>query len=761
MDDELTLRQAVDAAGEVIFITDPGGVFTFVNREFERLYGYSAPEIVGRCTPRILKSGQADARVYAEWWARLQRGETIHHVFTNRTQAGRMVDVDVTASVVRGALGEITGFLAVQRDVTDQIRAQEALRRSEARYRVLAETATDRIFIVDARNTYEYLNSSAARELGLPGSGIGRRARDCFPVPMGDEIEQLLDQCRKGPLPAYVERRVDFSTGSRWLGTWIQAIDGASEPGHLMGIARDITTQHQLAEQLERQNVLFNAMIEASPIAIVLLTAERWVCDISNRAAQTLGARNLIPGTRLQDSWPEAAGDLLPVLEQALRQDDPVQARIEVSGQGVGRANRQLTVSASRLQLPNRGASVLVMLTDVTERLQLEAQLLQAQKMEAIGRLAGGVAHDFNNLLTPILGYADLIRNTLTSDDPRRADLDEIAHAARSAGALTRQLLTFSRKQVTDAAELDLNDVLNDVVRILNRAIGEDIRLIQIQEPCLRMIRADRNQLEQVLMNVSINARDAMPQGGTLTITTSNCTLDTAALGLRRTIPPGDYVTLSVADTGTGMTPEVLSHLFEPFYTTKAFGKGTGLGLSTVYGIVKDSGGYVTVSSAPGLGTTFTIYFPCVETSGKHPWTRPLSSALPRGTETVLLVEDNDALRRLAERVLGDVGYRVLSVNNAEAALRLSADYGSPIHLLLSDIVMPGQDGVALSRQFRLSRPDTRILFMSGYPGSELSTRDAPTSALKLLQKPFTRETLASAVRDALDTPILQWAESA
>ncbi len=330
-----------------------------------------------------------------------------------------------------------------------------------------------------------------------------------------------------------------------------------------------------------------------------------------------------------------------------------------------------------------------------------------------------------------------------------------MCRAAHSASALTRRLLTLSRKQVIEPVVLDLNEVLSDVERIVRRAIGEDVEVTVSCAPDIGRIRADRTQLEQIVMNLGVNARDAMPEGGRLLITTSTRTLSHSEAGARRPIPPGEYVVLSVTDTGAGMTPEVLCHAFEPFFTTKEFGKGTGLGLSTVYGIVQQSDGYLTVRSAPGQGTTFLMYFPRTEAVAAPKIDNAAPAApLASGHETILIVEDNDGLRRLAQRVLTDAGYTTLVAEDPEAAMRVAHEFRAPIHLMLTDVVMPKTDGLTLAHNMAVERPDTRVLLMSGYSGDEVTRHGALPAGVKLLQKPFTRASLTHSVRQALDTRV-------
>jgi len=387
---------------------------------------------------------------------------------------------------------------------------------------------------------------------------------------------------------------------------------------------------------------------------------------------------------------------------------------------------------------------------DVTERAQLEQQLRQAQKMEAVGRLAGGIAHDFNNLLTAITGYAELLQEDLAADDRRREDVVEIRKAADRAAGLTRQLLAFSRQQVLQPRVLDLNALVTEFENMLRRLLGEDIALATRLAPVLGAVQADPGQLEQVVMNLAVNSRDAMPGGGQLTIETANVDLDDAFAREHHPARPGPYVLLAVSDTGTGMTAEVQAHLFEPFFTTKEKGKGTGLGLATVYGIVKHSGGFISVYSEVGHGTTFKIYIPRVEGSAPpRPGAAPASVA--RGTETVLIAEDQPAVRAVARQILARHGYTVLEAPSGEAALDLAARYSGTIHLLLTDVVMSGLSGPELARRLLPVRPEARVLFMSGYTGEAIVHHGLAAPGIHYIQKPFAPEALAAKVREVLD----------
>ncbi|MBI1790200.1 MAG: response regulator [Acidobacteria bacterium] len=388
---------------------------------------------------------------------------------------------------------------------------------------------------------------------------------------------------------------------------------------------------------------------------------------------------------------------------------------------------------SGRLHVPEM---VELIVEDLSKRRSLEEQLRQAQKMESVGRLAGGVAHDFNNLLTVILGYADTILARLEPKDPSYAAAEEVRKAGERAAALTRQLLAFSRKQVLQARVLDLNTLIQEAAKMLRRLIGEDIELITNFDPSLGSVKADPGQIEQILVNLAVNARDAMPGVGKLVIETGN--------------QPGSQVMLTVKDNGTGMDAETQSHLFEPFFTTKEQGRGTGLGLSTVYGIVQQSGGSIAVESAPGLGSTFRIYLPCVDEPVRKAETSIWAPESQRGSETVLVVEDEDMVRKLVCRVLSSYGYQILEAADAHEALRICEGEEGRIQAVVTDMIMPQMTGRDLARELTRLRPGLKVVFMSGYPGGP----EPLDEDMVIVQKPFAPETLARKLREAMDAPV-------
>jgi PAS domain S-box-containing protein len=395
-----------------------------------------------------------------------------------------------------------------------------------------------------------------------------------------------------------------------------------------------------------------------------------------------------------------------------------------------------------------------VVIRDITRRKQLEEQLRQSQKMEAIGRLAGGIAHDFNNLLTVIIGYTELLLHRLNDQHPLRKHIEEIYHAGERAAVLTRQLLAFSRKQVLQPKVLDLNRIIENMEKMLRPLIGEDIELIKLLADDLGMVKADPGQLEQVIMNLAVNAREVMPQGGTLTMETKNIVLEHKQMREFPGLNPGPYVVLTIRDTGTGMDAEIQSHIFEPFFTTKEQGKGTGLGLATVHGIVKQSEGHISMSSRPGQGTSFSIYLPRTEQITEADEVRQSTGPALPGFETILLVEDEDVVRNLAQRVLLRNGYTVLVANRGAEALQTFQQHDGPIHLLLTDVVMPGgMNGRQLAERLLAKHPELKVLYMSGYTDDIVVRHGVLDSDMAFLEKPFSASRLARKVRQILSLP--------
>jgi len=515
-------------------------------------------------------------------------------------------------------------------------------------------------------------------------------------------------------------------------------------------LAAEVTERKRAEEHLRRSEEEYHLLFDSNPHPMWVFDAETLAFLAVNKGAiDNYGySQQEFLGMTIQDIRPP---EDLPELERSLREHSARAA--PAFGLFPHRKKDGTLIEAEIASRPLRflgREARLVLAVDVTERRSLEAQLLQSQKMETVGRLAGGVAHDFNNLLGVITGYGELLRNRL--DDPRlRKYVDDILKASERAAGLTKQLLAFSRKQVLEPRILDVNRAIEHMEGMLRRLIGENIQLVTVLKD-VPPIKADQGQVEQVLMNLAVNARDAMPQGGRIVIESDRVDLDERYARLHSEVRPGSYVMLAVTDTGHGMTPEVKARLFEPFFTTKEAGKGTGLGLATVHGIVKQSGGYIFVYSEPGRGTAFKMYFPPAEEGVAAAAPMPDEEA-PRGNETILVVEDEAALREITRECLETTGYTVLESAHAAAALELSEGYKGMIHLLLTDVVMPGIPGSELAQRLTAERPEMKVLYMSGYTDDTVILRGALTEEKAFVQKPFTIAHLARKIREVLDTP--------
>ena len=625
------LAAIVESSDDAIIGKDLNGVVTSWNRGAERIFGYTAAEMVGTSITRLTPPDRPEEEY--QLVATLDRGERVRSFETIRqTKDGRLIDVSMTASLIRDQEGRVIGASTVARDVSERKRAETVLRETQARLSFALERSHTGGWDLDLRDQTAHRTLEHDRIFGY---------------------ESLLPE-------------------------W----------------SYQVFLGHVLPDDRAEVDRLFQQAVA---------TETDWAFECRIRRADG------------QVRWIWATGG---------HQRD-----------GDDR--------------PHRLAGIV---QDVTERHTLEAQYQQAQKMEAIGRLAGGVAHDFNNLLTAILGYSGLLLSAMAADDPRRSDLTEIQKAGTSAASLTRQLLAFSRRQIIEPTLLNLNDVVSDMRGMLERVIGEDVTIHLGLPPDVSRVKTDRGQVEQVVMNLAVNARDAMPMGGTLTIETANVVLDHDYAKMHRGVTPGSYVVLTVTDTGTGMTPDVQAHLFEPFFTTKELGKGTGLGLATVYGIATRSGGSVGVYSEVGHGTSFKVYFPradaaelIVEVSPPVPWA-------PAGAQTVLVVEDSEALRRLASRLLEQEGFSVLAASNADDARRVFKENPS-IDVLLTDVVMPGGSGPELTKWLMERRPGLHVIYMSGYTEDAIVQHGVLQAGIAFLHKPFTAETLGRKIREVLDGP--------
>jgi PAS domain S-box-containing protein len=738
----------MELAPDPILVADAQGRILEVNARACDLTGFSREELLQKAIPDLYVDEEKPA--VRESFAQAAAGT--HQRVERRLLRKQGDPVPVEVSGTRLPDGRVQGIL---RDITERRRAETERRARERQLQAIMEAVNDIVFEFDAGN--RYLNVWAADE-----SKLARPKADL----LGQPVSQILGEEAARPfverfqrvlttgIPESVEYSLTVQGGElHFLATIkrLAGVDGAPDTV-CMGIA-DITERKQAAEALRVSEARYRQLVDSSVQGMLIRREETWV--FANAAVARFlghdGPEQLI-GRSVWDVIAPAERERLRGYVDARDRGAAVPVRYEV--QMVRRDGKPAWADVSLTQVLWDGQPAwLSTLMDITERRQLEEQLRQAQKMEAVGRLAGGVAHDFNNLLTAITGYTDMVREDLDPGDPHRADLDEVRGAADRAAALTRQLLAFSRRQVLQPQVLDLNEVVRGLEKLLRRIIGEDVILDARLTPDLPGVRADPGQIEQVIVNLAVNSRDAMPGGGRLTIETSQVSLDQEYADSHPGVRPGRYVLVAVTDTGQGMDQETQLHAFEPFFTTKTSGKGTGLGLATVYGIVRQSEGHVAAYSEVGVGTTMKVYLPEVEGAAESLAPHVTETPAPSGAETVLLVEDEEGVAKLARKVLERQGYTVLRARDGAEAVALGQAHPGLIDLLVTDVVMPGMGGPEAADLLRRLRPALRILFMSGYADQAVTGHRILDPSVPYLQKPFTPEALARKVRDVLDAP--------
>jgi two-component system cell cycle sensor histidine kinase/response regulator CckA len=747
----IRLTRILEATTDLVATADAGGRLLHVNTAGRRMLGV-APEhdVAGKPLAAWLAPEAAEAFERLAVPAALRDGSWNGET-TLLTRSGRRVPVSLVLLAHRGGDGEVSFLSTIARDITALMAAERALRESEEHFRALIEHASDVVAVLEGDCTVSFVSPSVERVLGYgPEELLGAETVVLLHPDDQHRAREVMDRAVRGPgLPQAAEFRVRARNGS-WRTMAAVATSLLHHPA-VMGIVvnlRDVTERRQIAEALRENEERYRTVFEQSSDAIFITGRDGSVIDVNTTFLEHFGfSREELLRHGVQAVYADAG------------ERDAFRREVETHG-GVRDHPMTLRTRAGELRHclvssnVRRGPDGEVMgfqgiVRDVTEHRVLEEQLRQAQKMEAVGRLAGGVAHDFNNLLTAIRGNADLALMGLSDGDPLRGDLDEIRRAADRAAALTRQLLAFSRRQVLQPRALDLNEVVRGTDRMLRRLIGEDTELVCILGEGLGHVRADPGQLEQVLMNLAVNARDAMPGGGRITLRTEPARVD-AATRPHPDLEPGCYAALTVSDTGQGIPQGAMAHVFEPFFTTKEVGKGTGLGLATVYGIVRQSGGCVWAGNAPGGGAVFTIYLPRTNASPAQPSANEPAGRVARGEGTVLLVEDEPQVRALTRRMLERSGYTVLTAANGEEALRLVAGHAGPLDLVLTDMVMPLMGGRELVERLAGVRPELRVVFMTGYTAGGVDTEGAPGRGLVLLEKPFSPEVLTSTIRAAM-----------
>ena len=742
--------------GDGVLVMDLEGRITDMNPGAEQLFGYEKSELLGRPVvtlhhPRL--QGKLEETIQQA----LRRDGRWAGELPFRRKDGRDGVADVVVVAQRDDHGTPCAWIGVNRDITARRQAEERLSESRALLAAAEELANIGSWALDpdsktltwSDELYLIMGLEPQAEAITTDSFLDRVHQDDQPL-----VRRAFHELATTGTARPVECRILRPDGTERT---IQARGRAQRDGfghivRFLGSAQDVTERVTTERELRRTHSTLSALVNAAPVAIVAVdTTER--VTIWNSAAERLFGWTAA----------EVIGKPMPFRDTSSADEyEWVRARV-LGGQAVtgvetrrqrkdGTSVDVLLSCAPFWDRPADVAGAVALYLDLSEYRQLEDQLRQSQKMEAVGQLAGGVAHDFNNLLTVIKAYSGLVAEQLEEGDPLRTDVGEIQRAAGRAASLTQQLLAFSRKQVLQPRVLDLNVVARELEPMLRRLIGDEVGIEMRLPSTVGRVRADRSQLEQVLINLVVNARDAMPKGGTITIETADRDFDAAYRARHSVAAPGAYVMFAVTDTGIGMDATTRSRIFEPFFTTKPAGKGTGLGLSTVYGIVKQSSGYVWVYSEVGLGTTFKVYLPRLDADEiRATSTEDRSVAPVAGWETVLLVEDDPAVRSLSRRVLERHGYTVLEAHHGRDALRVADQFKQPIQLLLTDMMMPELTGADVWATLSKQRPDLRVLFMSGYTNDEMVRRGLLEPRAAFVQKPFNPFDLARAARAVLD----------
>ncbi len=751
-DKSLLLQSVLDSMAEGLVVADEQGKFIIWNPAARKIVGLGPANIPSEEWTGhyglFLPDGVTPFPVAQTPLARAIQGELSSAVmFVRNPDVDQGVFVEAYASPLRDKDGAVRGGVVAFRDISERIRAEERLRE----YERVVESLEDMILVLDREYRYVIANRAFLNYRGRNKEQVIGRVDEILVRETSESVvKEKMDECFQGKV---VQFELDYDypdRGTKTLNLSYFPIEGAHGIDRIACILRDITQRKRSEEALRTSEERFSKAFRGNPLAITISTrADGRYLDVNDAFLQLLGYKreNVIGRTALDlNFWadPSQRIELLELLAKSGRV-----AGLRTQYKTAEGELREAEVSAELIEVEGQ-TCVLAITRDITETQRLEAQFRQAQKMEAVGRLAGGVAHDFNNLLGVIIGYSDLSLGLIAPESPANRYMEQIKKASHRAVGLTRQLLAFSRQQVVFPKILDLNEVVQNVTTMLQRLVGEDVAIAFRPTVPIGSINADSGQIEQILMNLVVNARDAMPGGGEIIIETAHAELDEHYVSQHPGSRAGQYVVLAVSDTGCGMDETTKSQIFEPFFTTKGIGQGTGLGLSTVYGIVKQGGGTIFVYSEPGKGTTFKIYLPRVEGKAEQPAQSHKEADFQGGSETILVVEDDLSLRELTVSMLQGAGYRVIEAGNAEAALDIVKASEPAIELLLTDVIMPGKSGVELLELAKAIRPNLRSLFVSGYTGDLVALRGGLVAEEAFLEKPFTRSSLLKKVRSAL-----------
>ena len=746
-------RQALEALPDAAFVTDAQGVIGFANAAYVARFAGG-----GRSPLQVFLDGAEDDEAVESELNRLKTqarvGGTAHAELRARFLDGRIGWFEVTVAPIASVRGGAVWQLV---DITDSRQLRGVIEAGRTMLFEFFDGVPFGLYSVDESGRFLMINETLAGWLGAsPEALINERACiEDFLVTSDDATRVPFDPQAPG------EGREVILNGRQGRLTYAaisQTIEGSGPSRRTCSVVRDLAPDRAREEALIRARQRFQRFFEIAPVGIALIDTHARFKEVNPALEKLLLAetehlvgRNLMEFVIEDDQVP--AAERLAQIVKGTALDRPLELRVRT-----GASDKTLALFASRLDTVEGSIAGLILhFIDLTEQKNLELQFAQSQKMQAVGQLAGGVAHDFNNLLTAMIGFCDLLLLRFRPGDLSFADIMQIKQNANRAANLVRQLLAFSRQQTLQPRVIDIGEVLSELSHLLNRLLGENVELKMVQGRNLGTVRVDQGQLEQVIINLAVNARDAMPGGGTLTIKTSNVERTEATQRELEVMPAGAYVLIEVTDNGTGIPREIVGRIFEPFFSTKEVGSGTGLGLSTVYGIVKQTGGFIFVDSTVGVGTRFSLYLPQhVRKEGEAPplpVLDPLEVAAPRdltGAGTILLVEDEDPVRLFSARALRNKGYTVVEAKSGEAALQIIQAGAEKIDLIVTDVVMPRMDGPTLIKQVRETKPDMKVVFISGYTEDTFRKRIGDDSDIHFLAKPFSLKQLAFKVKEIM-----------
>ncbi len=757
-----SLEAILDTVPALIVLTNSEGGIEMFNRACEELTGYREDEVLGRKIIELFIPPQWLDTVQKRFENPLSPELRLPHENPWKTRSGEERLIEWRCATLQSPLDKKPWILGIGIDITEHKKQEESLRKSEEMYRSLFMRIPIGLYRTSPSGEILDANPALSDILGFEDADslIGINATIFYDDPEDQKKQERLME-EDGIIIDYempLRRRDGHLI---WVRDNTRAVyNEKGERIYHEGSLIDITEQKKAIDEIRKSEERYRALVEGSIDGILMMDKERNILSCNSSLCKLFGYEEdelMGKSTRIFHPSDESFYSFGSLAYPRVKSMGYFKGEWGLIRRDGAEIPVEMAISPIR-ETDGRITGYISIVRDITERKkaekeksELEAQLRQSQKMEAIALLAGGVAHDFNNILSVIMGNCDLCLLDLPTKDPIRANIEEIKNASRRAADLTRQLLAFCGRQILEPKVIDLNSLIKNLEKMLLRIIGEDIELYTFLSEDLGRIKADPGQIEQVILNLTVNARDAMPRGGKFTIETSNANLDEEYARKHVGVAPGSYIMLSITDTGTGMPPEVKERIFEPFFTTKEKGKGTGLGLSTVYGIVKQSGGNIWVYSELGQGTTFKVYFPKVEEPAHKLEEKIVSPEILGGNETILLVEDDETVRKLALRILKKQGYNVLEASGGGEALIICENYKETIHLILTDVVMPRMSGKELVERLMLIHPEMKVLYMSGYTDNVIAVHGILEKGIEYIQKPFTVEGLARKVREVLD----------